>query len=210
MSIKTFVQHSVICLFVSWLCIQFENILFYFYLLSFMWLFVSPNLHLHLIFPVTMGTWTSCEYLNIFQRLYSISAYHGRYYYRRGERGERGPQGPAGQGFPGRRGENGQPGPVGERGLPGPVSITGQSGPQGPMVQGEQGRRGPTALKKVSRVRNEFTEAWIWTDTDSRYILYDILNMGLSHVYGKCRQRYRRSCRRRFTPTLFDSELVCH
>ena len=145
--------------------------------------------------PRYNGHMTSCEYLNLFQKLYSISAYNGRYYYRSGERGERGPRGPgpAGQRFPGRRGENGQPGPVGERGLPGPVSIRLQSGPQGPVVRGEQGRRGPAALKKVSRVRNEFPEAWIWTDTDSRYILYDILNMGLSHVYGQCRQRYRHS-----------------
>ena len=116
--------------------------------------------------------------MNLFQKLYSISAYDNRYYYR----GENGEPGPASQGFPGRRGESGQPGGMGERGLPGSVSIRAQSGPQGPVVQDEQGRRRHAALKKVSRVRNEFPEAWIWTDTDSRYTLCDILNMGLSHT----------------------------
>ena len=95
----------------------------------------------------------------------------------------------------GRRAENGQPGQNGEQGAPGPAGNRGRAGPQGPVVQYDPGRRGPAALKKVSRVRNEFPEAWIWADTDSRYTLCDILYLYRYRPlpYGQCRQRYRHS-----------------
>ena len=109
-----------------------------------------------------------------FQILYSISAFDDRYYYTRGESGQPGPPGSAGRGPPG--------GETGEAGLPGPQGSRGQPGPSGPEVQDEQGKREPTPLKKVTRVRNEFPEAWIWTDIDSRYFLWDLLNMGLTHI----------------------------
>ena len=106
-------------------------------------------------------TW--CEYLIFFRILYSISAFDDRYYYYdRAERGEPGTQGLVGRGSPGERGEAGLRGPPGNRG---------ELGPSGPDVQDERSKQGPAHLKKVSRVRNEFPEAWIWTDSDSRYIL---------------------------------------
>ena len=93
-----------------------------------------------------------------------------------GPPGRRGDSAP--QGLPGQRG---QPGPQGQRGQPGPQGQRGQPGPQGPAIQGKER---PASLKKVSRVRTEFPEAWIWTDVDSRYPLHNILNMGFSHPFN--------------------------
>ena len=111
------------------------------------------------------------------QVFYFISAYGYGYY----GFGARGP--------PGSRSENGPPAPSGNRGEPGTPGLQGergQPGPQGPQgfpAQDDSPRpAGPTPLKKVSRVRNEFPEAWIWTDVDSRYLLHNILNIGFSHL----------------------------
>ena len=151
----------------------------------------SPS-ELHI--PGFNGDMTSFGYFNPFQRLYSISAYYDRFYYSRGERGQPGSRNPGRDGFPGGRAENGQPGQNGEQGAPGPAGNRGRAGPQGPVVQDEQGRRGPAALKKVSRVRNEFPEAWIWTDIDSRYTLCDVSHRNRPAAY-QYRQRYIHSFR---------------
>ena len=82
-------------------------------------------------------------------------------------------------GPPGRRGDTAPQGLSGQRGQPGPQGQRGQPGPQGPAVYGKQR---PASVKKVSRVRTEFPEAWIWTEIDSRYPLQNILNMGFSHA----------------------------
>ena len=125
--------------------------------------------------PITMdGKIGSCEYKISFSlRIDSISAYDYRYY----ARGAMGPPGRNGQVWPdsvpsasfGQRGEPRSQGPPGQRG---------EAGPQGPAVQSKQK---PAPMKKVSRVRTEFPEAWIWTDIDSRYILHNILNVDFPH-----------------------------
>ena len=111
-----------------------------------------------------------CEYLKYSsQRFDFISAYDYHYVY-----GPRGPPSDArgARGPPGQRGEVGQPGAAGPRGEPG------ESGRPGPTVQNDEGPRKTVPLQKVSRVRHEFPEAWIWTDIDSRYLLHNILSVG--------------------------------
>ena len=108
--------------------------------------------------PGYHGYLASCDYLrSSSQRLDSMSAYDYRYY-------NQSPMGP-----PGRRGDSAPQGLSDQRGQP---------GPQGPAVYGKQR---PASLKKISRVRTEFPEAWIWTEIDSRYPLQNILNRGFSH-----------------------------
>ena len=128
--------------------------------------------------PITMDGKIGEYKISFSQRIDSISAYDYRYY-------ARGAMGP-----PGRDGQVGSPGPSGERGPPGPQGQRGEAGPQGPPGRsGEVGPQGPAVpskqrpapMKKVSRVRTEFPEAWIWTDIDSRYILHNILNVDFPH-----------------------------
>ncbi len=86
-----------------------------------------------------------------------------------------GPGGPGVRGFAGPRGEPGieaafddgavaraPAGPAGP-GAPGP-----SGGPAG--ERGEPGAPAPAPLTPVARVRQEFPEAWIWTETQTEYL----------------------------------------
>ena len=72
-----------------------------------------------------------------------------------GESGLRGLQGP--QGFPAAAGP---PGPQGRTGATGPVLNS-----AGGDAIGQRGKSVPVA--PVARVREEFPEAWIWTETSA-------------------------------------------
>ena len=113
--------------------------------------------------------------VDLFIIIYNVSAIsaYGYFY------GPVGPRGPPGdRGAAGPPGLSGSQGPPGQRGEPGPQGPSGQRGQPGTAAQDE---KASAPMKKVSRVRTEFPEAWIWTDVNSRYPLQNILNMGFSH-----------------------------
>ena len=134
---------------------------------------------------VRINTWPDVNIWYLIHKdryFYFISAYH--YYY---------PGIPGRDGAPGPRGASGQPGLRGEPGPQGPQGFPVQDDSPRPAVQNNQGVRGPDPLKKVSRVRNEFPEAWIWTDTDSRYYASQYPKYGL---FASTQRRYKHGTQR--------------
>ena len=79
--------------------------------------------------------------------------------------------GPLGPGPRGSVAESGLRGMQGPRGLPGPAGPQGRTGATGPVVMNSPGvdavgQRGKSVpVTPVARVRQEFPEAWIWTET---------------------------------------------
>ena len=79
-------------------------------------------------------------------------------------RGSQGPRGPVA--------ENGLRGLPGAQGFPGPAGPQGRTGPSGPVLTSGGGdaigQRVPSvSVTPVARVRQEFPEAWIWTETSA-------------------------------------------
>ena len=78
--------------------------------------------------------------------------------------GSHGPRGPVA--------ENGLRGFQGPQGFPGPAGPQGRTGSSGPVLTSGGGdaigQRGPSvSVTPVARIRQEFPEAWIWTETSA-------------------------------------------